>query len=68
MEEPEPSTAPVSGDHYREIATKLREIAHECQSPRARQEILDLVARFERRAAARDRRNASAGSGQTKSG
>ncbi len=34
------------------------------QSPRARQEILDLVARFERRAAARDRRNASAGRGK----
>ena len=58
----------VSGGPYREIATKLREIARECLLPRARQEILDLVARFERRAAARDRRNASAGSGQTKSG
>src|SRR5262245_23642898 len=47
---------------------KLREVARECQLPRARQEMLDLAERFERRATARDRRAASAGSGQTDSG
>jgi hypothetical protein len=33
------------GDNYRLIARKLRKLALECRSPRARQEILDLAAR-----------------------
>jgi hypothetical protein len=68
MDEREQSTGPIGGDPYREVAGKLREVARKCQLPRARQEILDLVERFERRATARDRRAASAGSGQTDSG
>jgi hypothetical protein len=62
------NTGPIGGDPYREVAGKLREVARECQLPRARQEILDLAERFEHRATARDRRAASAGSGQTDSG
>jgi hypothetical protein len=68
MDEREQSTGPIGGDLYREVAGKLREVARECQLPRARQEILDLAERFERRATARDRRAASAGSGRTDSG
>jgi hypothetical protein len=63
MEEREQSNAPSGGDPYREVAGKLREIARECQLPRARQEILALAERFERRAAARDRRASFGGSG-----
>jgi hypothetical protein len=37
------------GDNYRSKARKLRKLALECRSPRARQEILDLAARYERR-------------------
>jgi hypothetical protein len=37
------------GDDYRWMARKLRKLALECRSPGARQEILDLAARFERR-------------------
>jgi hypothetical protein len=37
------------GDNYRLIARKLRKLALECRSPKARQEILDLAARYERR-------------------
>ena len=37
------------GDNYRSIACKLRKLALECRSPRARQEILDLAALYERR-------------------
>jgi hypothetical protein len=52
-------TEPQSpGDNYRAIALKLRELAWECRSPRGRQEILDLVARFDRRAEHFDRRAA----------
>ena len=65
MDEREQSTGPIGGDLYREVAGKLREVARECQLPRGRQEILDLAERFERRATARNRRAASAGSGQT---
>src|SRR5208282_6746880 len=64
MDDREQSTGPIGGNPYREVAGKLREVARECQLPRARREILDLAERFERRATARDRRAAFAGSGQ----
>ena len=55
-----------SGDqHYREIASKLREIARECRFPGARREILDLASRLERRADELDPRSGSTGSGRT---
>jgi len=68
MDEREQSTGPTGGDPYREVAGKLREVALECQLPRARKEMLDLAERFERRAVARERRAAFAGSRQTDSG
>jgi hypothetical protein len=50
--------------HYREIASKLREIARQCRSPGARREILNLASRLERRADYLDTRSASDGSGR----
>ena len=47
----EPAAAPrLDSQHYRELASKLREIARQCRFPGARQEILDLASRYERRA------------------
>jgi hypothetical protein len=37
------------GEHYREIAGKLREIARQCRFPGARRELLHLAANYERR-------------------
>ena len=68
MDEREQSIGPTGGDPYREVAGKLREVALECQLTRARQEKLGLAERFERRAIARERRAAFAGSRQTDSG
>jgi hypothetical protein len=68
MDDRERSTGPIGGNPYREVAGKLREVARECQFPRARRELLDLAERFERRATARDRRSTFAGSGQADSG
>jgi hypothetical protein len=65
MEEPQGIGAPSGGEHYRKIASKLREIARECRFPGARREILDLASRLERRADDLDSRSGSAGSGQT---
>lgn len=44
------SASPRDGAHYREIAQKLRDLAHQCHFPGARRELLNLAARFERRA------------------
>jgi hypothetical protein len=65
MEEPQGTGTQSGGQHYREIASKLREIARECRFPGARREILDLASRLERRADDLDARSGSAGSGQT---
>jgi hypothetical protein len=65
MEEPQGTGTPSGGQHYREIASKLREIARECRFPGARREILDLASRLERRADDLDARSGSASSGQT---
>ena len=47
----EPAAAPRLGSqHYRELATKLRDIARQCRFPGARQEVLDLASRYEVRA------------------
>jgi hypothetical protein len=40
----------VDGEHYREIARKIRAVARECRFANARQELLDLAASYERRA------------------
>jgi len=63
MEEPQENAARPDSEHYREMARKLRELAREFQFPGARQELLDLASRFERRADSLDAR-AAAGSDQ----
>jgi hypothetical protein len=65
MEVPQGIGAPSDGEHYREIAGKLREIARHCRYPGARQEILDLASRLERRADDLDARSTSVGTGRT---
>ena len=62
MGEPKTAVAPVYGQHYRELAGKLCEFAHQCRFLGARQEILDLASRYEGRANHLDTRGAAAGS------
>jgi hypothetical protein len=50
MEEPQANAAPSGSEHYREMARKLRELAREFRFPGARQELLELALRYERRA------------------
>jgi len=44
------SAAPLDGAHYREMANGLRELARQCRFPGARKELLQLAARYDRRA------------------
>jgi hypothetical protein len=62
----EPQTTPSfsNAEHYREMARKLRELARQFHFPVARQELLKLALRFERRAEQLDTRNTPAISGQ----
>jgi hypothetical protein len=46
----QPDLPPPNGGHYRNLAGNLRLVARECRFPNARQELLDLAARYERRA------------------
>ena len=39
-----------SGEHYRQLATELRMIALRCRSPGARKELVQLAAKYDRRA------------------
>jgi hypothetical protein len=41
--------APPDGDHYREIAGKMRELARLTRSPGVRCELADLAKRYDRR-------------------
>jgi hypothetical protein len=41
---------PPESAHYREMAHALRELARRCRFPGARRELLQLAARYERRA------------------
>ena len=59
MEEPQANAAQPDSEHYREMARKLRELAREFPFPGARQELLDLASRYERRADSLDARNAA---------
>jgi hypothetical protein len=59
MEEPQANAAPADSEHYREMARKLRELAREFRFPGARQELLDLASRYERRADSLDARSAA---------
>jgi hypothetical protein len=65
MGEPKSVVPPLDSQHYRELASKLREIAHQCRSPGARREILDLALRYEGRAKHLETRGTAAGSAQT---
>jgi hypothetical protein len=58
MEEPQASPSQSDSEHYREMANKLRELAREFRFPAARQELLALALRFERRADQLDTRSA----------
>jgi hypothetical protein len=50
MEEPLRLAALADSQHYRELANKHRTIARQCQSPGARQRILDLASWYEGKA------------------
>lgn len=43
-------TPPADGDNVREMARRLRNLARDCRLAGTRREMLDLAARFERRA------------------
>jgi hypothetical protein len=47
---PRDTGRPLDGEHYREMATGLRELARQCRFPGARKELLQLAARYDRRA------------------
>lgn len=64
MEERQSETAQSHSEHYREMAGKLRQLARQFRFRGARQEVLDLALRYERRANDLDARSASAGSGR----
>ena len=64
MEEPPASAPQLDSEHYREMASKLRELARQFQFPGARQELLKLALRYERRADQLDARGARGGSDQ----
>ena len=59
MEEPEAKAASSDSEHYREMASKLRRLAREFRFAGARQELLDLALRYERRAESLDARSAA---------
>ena len=59
MEEPEDNAARSDSEHYREMARKLRVLAREFRFPGARQELLNLASRYERRAENLDARSAA---------
>ena len=59
MEEPQVKADRPDSEHYREMARKLRELAREFRFPGARQELLDLALRYERRADNLDARSAA---------
>jgi hypothetical protein len=64
MEEPHASPCQADSEHYREMASKLRELARQFRFPGARQELLRLALRFEWRADQFDPRSAPAASDQ----
>jgi len=50
MEDPQAQDKWSDAGHYREMARKLRELAREFRFRGARQEVLDLALRYQRRA------------------
>jgi hypothetical protein len=66
MEEPRASPSQSDGEHYRDMARKLRELARQFRFPGARQELLRLALRFERRADQLDASSAPVASDQNR--
>jgi len=64
MEDRQSNAAQSDSEYYREMARKLRELARQFRFRGARQEILNLALRYERRADDLDARNGSAGLGR----
>ena len=62
MGEPKTAVAPVYGQHYRELAEKLRKIARQSRSPRARQKILNFALRCDGTADHLDKQGTAKGS------
>jgi hypothetical protein len=62
MGEPKTAVAPADGQHYRELAEKLRKIARQSRSPGARQKILDFALTYDGRAGHLDKQGVAAGS------
>jgi hypothetical protein len=60
MEEPQAGPSHPDSEHYREMASKLRELARQFRFPGARQELLALALRYERRADQLDARSVPA--------
>jgi hypothetical protein len=53
---PAEAAPPPTGEDYRELAGKIREVAHHVQLPVARRELLRLATNYDRRADQIDRR------------
>jgi hypothetical protein len=51
------ASPPAAGDHYREMAGKMRELARFTRSPGIRRELVDLAMGYERRGDHFDRRS-----------
>ena len=64
MGEPKTAVAPVDSQHYRELAEKLRRIAHQSCSPRAQRKILSFALRCDGTADQLDKRGAAKGSSE----
>ena len=62
MGEPKTAVASVYGQHYRELAEKLRKIARQSRSPGARQKILNFALRCDGTADHLDKQGAAEGS------
>jgi hypothetical protein len=61
MGEPRRVVETIGGQHYRELASRLRDIASQCRLPGARQELLDLALPYEGRANHLDERGGAEG-------
>jgi hypothetical protein len=59
--EPKRAVAPADNQRYREVASKLRDIARQSRLPGTRQKILDFALRFEDGADQVDRRGPTGG-------
>jgi hypothetical protein len=49
MKGPEGTVVPADGDHYREMARGLRDLARQCRFAGARRELLHLAENYDRR-------------------